>query len=124
MSNKTGKFERKIRFINNTSFKYEDIQHFYKNTVEILGDVAKVINDEEEIVSFIKNPFETVNKLALIIVDDWKSKNKRDWSSFVNKLITSPERVNSHFNIIICTNTFLPKTLLRRNEVELITKLK
>ena len=117
------KYPRKIKFINNRSFNHNDIEAYFKKTLSILDKYGIVLDTSEQIERFLANPFEFTDTHALVVVDDWYYKNKRDWSSVVNKILTSPLRDNNNFSVVICTRNILTKTLMRRPEVDLIEKL-
>ena len=109
----------KIKILNKRSLDHKDVEKFYSKTVDILGKYAVVLKTNEEIQSFIQNPLSFSDK-ALIIVDDWQSKTKRNWNYAINSFLTSGL---VHSNIVVCTQAFLTKTLLRQKGVEIIKSI-
>lgn len=111
--------QESIKFINNPRLSHSRILEYVMPTITFLKDTAIIIN-KSDLETFLKSPFEIVNKHALVFIDAWNTEKYYDWSAFINKITTHSEKDERNCNIIIATKRKLSKTLMRSSQVKLI----
>ena len=87
--------------------------------VDAVEPFSRVVTTNE-IDEFMKQPFESVNQLAVLVLDDYGSNKNRNWLPIINKLVTWSDRIEGrHCSIIIADNHSLPKSYLRDKRIQI-----
>ena len=95
-------------------FKYVK---YWELIFESVEPYSKIIASDD-IDDFIKQPFETINNIAVIVLDDYGAHKARNWTPIINKLLTWSDRDKTKkCSIIIADNHVINKSILRDKRI-------
>ena len=111
-----------IVLLNNRTYTHDQYKKYWELLCESVEPYSKVVSSNE-IDDFMKEPFETVNSLAILVLDDYGSDKVRNWSPIINKLVTWNERAPGRkCTFIIADNHLINKVYSRDKRITIKTE--
>lgn len=102
-----------VVILNNLQYTHTKYTKYWELICESVEPYSKVLKSDE-IDDFVKQPFETINNLAVIVFDDYGASKARNWIPIINKISTWTDRDKTKkCSIIIADNHTLNKSIQR-----------